>query len=379
MEWPQLPSASFVIPCYNLGHLLAECVDSILSQTYQDFEILIMDDCSPDDTAEVAATFADPRVRYFRNERNLGHLRNYNKGIALAAGRYVLLISADDRLRSPHLLERYVHILDDNPAVGYVCCPGMRLENGIETEVEGCLADHDMVLEGKAFLFKLLRGNFIIAASGMVRRVCYEKHGAFPLDLPYAGDWFLWCLFAVYYNVAYCAEPMVNYRRHELSMTNYLMSQRRRLTLKEGFVVLWRIETEARRLGDTEMIKECHRRLTSLYASHLVGWEIDGSRYCISVLELENSLHEQALTPAEKKWIQARIWTLAGDRSLRLRNVSAAREYYVRALLCDRRSVSLRARRLLTRTGNRGVAVAVMAADLGRAATAYFRHNAARG
>jgi hypothetical protein len=213
----------------------------------------------------------------------------------------------------------------------------------------------------------------------MVRRVCYEKHGAFPLDLPYAGDWFLWCLFAVYYNVAYCAEPMVNYRRHELSMTNYLMSQRRRLTLKEGFVVLWRIETEARRLGDTEMIKECHRRLTSLYASHLVGWEIDGSRYCISVLELENSLHEQALTPAEKKWIQARIWTLAGDRSLRLRNVSAAREYYVRALLCDRRSVSLRARRLLTRTGNRGVAVAVMAADLGRAATAYFRHNAARG
>jgi hypothetical protein len=159
---------------------------------------------------------------------------------------YVLLISADDRLRSPHLLQRYVHLLDDNPTVGYVCCPGMRLENGIEAEVEGCLADHDMVLEGKAFLFKLLRGNFIIAASGMVRRVCYEKYGAFPLDLPYAGDWFLWCLFAVLYDVAYCAEPMVNYRRHELSMTNYLMSQRRRLTLREGFIVLWRIETEAR-------------------------------------------------------------------------------------------------------------------------------------
>lgn len=94
MEWPQLPTASFVIPCYNLGHLLAECVDSILSQTYQDFEILIMDDCSPDNAAEVAATFADPRVRYFRNECNLGHLRNYNKGIALAAGR---VCSADFR------------------------------------------------------------------------------------------------------------------------------------------------------------------------------------------------------------------------------------------------------------------------------------------
>jgi hypothetical protein len=101
-----------------------------------------------------------------------------------------------------------------------------------------------------------------------------------------------------------------------------------------------------------------------------VGWEMDGSRYCITEQELETSLREQALSPAAKKRMQARIWTLAGDRSLRLRNVSAAREYYVRALEYDRRSISLRARRLLTRTGNRGVAMAVKAADLGRAATA---------
>jgi glycosyltransferase involved in cell wall biosynthesis len=72
------PIVSFVVPCYKLAHLLRECVESILSQTYGDFEVLIMDDCSPDNTPEVAQSFQHPRVKYVRNDPNLGHLRNYN-------------------------------------------------------------------------------------------------------------------------------------------------------------------------------------------------------------------------------------------------------------------------------------------------------------
>src|ERR1700720_3711793 len=86
------PRVTFVVPCYKLAHLLPECVNSILSQSYQDFEVLIMDDCSPDDTPEVARSFNDPRVQHIRNEPNLGHLRNYNKGISLARGEYIWLI-----------------------------------------------------------------------------------------------------------------------------------------------------------------------------------------------------------------------------------------------------------------------------------------------
>src|SRR5216684_5652724 len=97
---PMNPKVSFVIPCYKLAHLLPECVNSILSQTYQDFEVLIMDDCSPDHTPEVARSFRDARVKHIRNEPNLGHLKNYNKGIELARGQYVWLISADDCLRT---------------------------------------------------------------------------------------------------------------------------------------------------------------------------------------------------------------------------------------------------------------------------------------
>src|ERR1700710_1386671 len=109
------PTVSFVVPCYELAHLLPECVASILSQTYTDFEILIMDDCSPDDTEKVAATFRDERVKYIRNSENLGKLRNYNKGIGLCGGEYIWLISADDYLRKPYILEHYMRVMETNP------------------------------------------------------------------------------------------------------------------------------------------------------------------------------------------------------------------------------------------------------------------------
>src|SRR5688500_14949354 len=73
------PVVTFVVPCFKLAHFLGDCLRSILDQDYGDFEIIIMDDCSPDDTAAVAACFTDPRIRYIRNPHNLGHLKNYNR------------------------------------------------------------------------------------------------------------------------------------------------------------------------------------------------------------------------------------------------------------------------------------------------------------
>src|SRR5260370_38737001 len=102
----QNPTVSFVVPCYKLAHLLPECLNSIFRQTYSDFEVLVMDDCSPDNTSEVVCRIQDQRLRYVRNDQNLGHLRNFNKGIELSRGRYVWIIPADDYLRRPSTWER---------------------------------------------------------------------------------------------------------------------------------------------------------------------------------------------------------------------------------------------------------------------------------
>ena len=93
------PRVSVIMTAYQDFRFIDAAVRSILAQTYTDFEILIMDDCSPDNTPEIAASFRDDRVKHVRNNPNLGHLKNYNKGIQMARGKYVWLISADDYLR----------------------------------------------------------------------------------------------------------------------------------------------------------------------------------------------------------------------------------------------------------------------------------------
>src|SRR5215469_1008235 len=221
------PTVSFVVPCYKFAHLLPECVNSILCQTYGDFEVLIMDDCSPDNTQEVAQSFRDSRVKCVRNEQNLGHLRNFNKGVSLARGKYVWLISADDYLRRPYILQRYVSLLDRYPRVGNTFCSGVGVKDGMEIGVldYSVHGKRDRIVNGRVFLKELLRTGTILAASGMARRECYERISYFPLDMPWAHDWYLWCVFALLFDVGYFAEPMVCYRAHDSSITKTLMRE----------------------------------------------------------------------------------------------------------------------------------------------------------
>lgn len=331
-----IPTVSFVVPCYKLGHLLPECLDSILGQSYRQFEVLVLDDCSPDNTAEVARSYQEPRVKYIRNEKNLGHLQNYNHGIAMAKGRYIWLISADDRLRTPNILERYLGVMEKHPQVGYACCPAMSLENGVEAHLEGSISKRDTIFPGKTFAKQLVRdGNFVIAASGMVRRHCYEKLGAFPLDLPYAGDWFLWCLFALHYDVAYFGEPMVNYRQHGLSMTNQLTGEHYAVRFKDGLGVLWRIYHEANTLGYADFVRLCRQRIAYQYAHNIVGRRLGSSTFSMTVEEFEDSLDMNATDHADKRAIRARTWEIVADSCFRRRDFEQAQNYYTMARKFD--------------------------------------------
>lgn len=323
------PTVSFVVPCYKLAHLLAECVDSILRQTYTDFEILIMDDCSPDNTAEVAESFTDARVRHVRNDPNLGHLQNYNKGIRLARGKYVWLISADDCLRQSYILERYVATLEANPRVGYVICPAIGLRKQGET---GLLTyayhgDHDHIFNGKQFLQKLFYENSVIAASGLVRKQCYEQISYFPLDMPFAGDWYLWCIFAAFYDVAYLSEPMVYYRLHELSMTTQINHNTPRLCAADDVLVLWRLKEFVDKSGDRSLRKAWIRAIANRYAldlyAHLIG---RSNRMTQADIEASVRRYTQEATLQNK--IFARTFIDVGDKFYSTGERSKAKEYY---------------------------------------------------
>ena len=90
------PKVSVIVPTHNRADLLPRAIDSVLAQTYGSYEILIVDDCSSDDTQDVIAGFSDPRIRSFRHDRNRGQSAAVNTGIAHARGGYVGFLDDDD-------------------------------------------------------------------------------------------------------------------------------------------------------------------------------------------------------------------------------------------------------------------------------------------
>lgn len=351
------PTVSFVVPCYKLAHLLGECLRSILDQTFPDFEVLVLDDRSPDNTGEVANSFGDPRIRHIRNEENLGHLRNYNKGIAMARGRYIWLISADDLLRRPYILQRYVDVMENNSTVGYVFCPGVGLEAGVETGILPYSAhgDADRIFRRREFFVRLLESNSVLAAAGMVRRECYERLGAFPLDLPYAGDWYLWLLFALHYEVAYLAEPMVSYRQHTLSMTNTLNDKDPRICTNDDLNVLWRIKRKAEEANYTEVLERVDFFLVDRAQTFLTFDKTYRSRRWFTEEDLQASTDKNARDPRENRSIRSRVYARAGDTRFWEQNFSEALRLYQRSLDCDRLNPSVLTKYALLRIGTPGI------------------------
>jgi glycosyltransferase involved in cell wall biosynthesis len=351
----QNPTVSFVVPCYKLAHLLPECVNSILSQSFSDFEVLIMDDCSPDNTAEVAKSFQDPRVKHIRNDPNLGHLRNYNKGISLARGRYIWLISADDTLRRPYILERYLAQLEKNPSVGFAFCSGVGLKHGQETGLlsYSVYTDKDRLVLGHELLKRLLKGNFVLAASGLARRECYDRLGAFPLDLPYAGDWYLWCLFALHFDVAYFAEPMVCYREHDGSMTTAMMGNSVESCCEEDVAVPWLIKQRADTAGFCNVSRDCLTALGYIYGRSMVSRKYDN---CMLKTweQVEASLDRHTSIEDEKIFVRSRACAALADQYFSRDDTVSARRYYKVSLGYDRWNIMVYMKMLLLSLGKSG-------------------------
>jgi glycosyltransferase involved in cell wall biosynthesis len=116
------PRVSIGLPVYNAEAFLQETLDSVLAQTFQDFELIISDNCSTDRTHEICLGYVarDKRVRYFMNDTNMGAAKNYNCTFALARGEYFKWLAADDAIE-PHFLERCVNLLDSDPEMVLAC------------------------------------------------------------------------------------------------------------------------------------------------------------------------------------------------------------------------------------------------------------------
>lgn len=113
------PMISVVMPVYNGEKYLREAIDSILNQTYRDFEFIILNDGSTDKTEEIVLSYTDPRIVYVKNEENLQIVKTLNKGIGLARGKYIARMDADD-ISVAERFEKQLRFMEENPDIG-VC------------------------------------------------------------------------------------------------------------------------------------------------------------------------------------------------------------------------------------------------------------------
>ena len=104
---------SIIMPAYNCEHFIADSIRSVLAQTYTNWELLVVDDCSTDNTAEVVASFTDPRIHYQRNTHNMGAALTRNKALQYAKGHYIAFLDSDD-LWAPHKLEHQIKFMEQN-------------------------------------------------------------------------------------------------------------------------------------------------------------------------------------------------------------------------------------------------------------------------
>jgi glycosyltransferase involved in cell wall biosynthesis len=230
------------IPCYNYGRFLYQCAKSVLSQEGVDVRVLVIDDASPDNTAEVAAALAweDPRVTVIRHGKNKGHINTYNEGIAWASADYMLLLSADDYL-FPGALNRATDLMDAHPEVGLTFGNVIELsDSGNETAkksiIEATNDSDKRILEGREFIELSGADNLVATCTAVVRTEVQKRIGGYRVELPHAGDMEMWLCFAAHGSVGFISSYQGVYRQHSANMSTayYSVSEGRQIYTKKG-------------------------------------------------------------------------------------------------------------------------------------------------
>jgi hypothetical protein len=208
-----MPKVSVVLSAYNSARYLQAAIDSILRQTFTDFELLLMDDGSTDDTPRILSACQDSRLTVVRSDTNLGIAAQANKGLALARGEYLARMDADD-IAHPQRFEELVRFLDANPEVGICGGFASRFRENGETALWEFPTSHDDIQVGLLF-----RGSFCNPTTMMrlevVRRAGLQYDSAFPP----CEDYHLWYRLLKVTRGANIPKVLLDYRLSETQMT----------------------------------------------------------------------------------------------------------------------------------------------------------------
>lgn len=216
------PKVSVLIPAYNYAHYLGEAIESVLAQTYGDFEIIVMDNCSEDNTEEVVRSYTekDARVLYFKNSSNIGMYRNYNQSLLYASGEYIKFLNADDTFE-PTLLEKFVNVMESDPSISVVT--SYRKHFGSKNDI--LIPPHKGRIEAREAILSSLRyGNWIGEPTTVMIRRANLNLGLFDISLLMFADQDMWLRHLRVGDLYVIDEVLSSFRIHEEQGTVHLNS-----------------------------------------------------------------------------------------------------------------------------------------------------------
>lgn len=214
-----LPLVSIIVPTYNRCEFVQQAIDSVLAQTFQDFELIVVDDGSTDGTGDVLKTRYGGKIIYIWQENQGGPVAR-NTGISSAKGKYIALLDSDD-FWLPEKLSRQVPVLENNPEVAVVLCQAWYVDNKGQR-----LGEQPLGVNTRSSDFsveKLLLYNKIPAGSttALIRRSVLDRVGGFSKDIRFGAEWDLWLRMAADSTMFMIPEPLAFYRRHKQTLSYF--------------------------------------------------------------------------------------------------------------------------------------------------------------
>ena len=202
---------SIIICTYNRADYISHTLNSILAQTYQSYEVIVIDDASTDDTEEIIKKYLslEKRIKYFKNEKNLGIPKSRNKGVVLSQGEYIAMLDSDDYWLSAEKIAKQIEVLDSDKELGLI-------GTGII-----CIDENDQEIKKDIFAIedyeireRILAKNQFMQSSVVFRKDAYKVAGGYQEKFTVCEDLDLWLAIGSKYKFANIIEPMVAYRLH---------------------------------------------------------------------------------------------------------------------------------------------------------------------
>ena len=224
----KVPKVSVLIPTFNYARYLPEAIESVLEQDLRDFELLISDDCSSDNSAEVIARYAakDHRIRVQIHPQNLGMVRNWNWCLSEARGPYAKFLFGDDRLASRSALSQLVGLLESNPSAIIASSPRFLIdENSNVIKVRNHLEKPGLHQGTKVIEQCLMRNGNLVGEPSIVLFRTHEARRGFSEEYHQLVDVEMWFHLLERGDLVYAAEPLGCFRRHQRQQTELNRSQ----------------------------------------------------------------------------------------------------------------------------------------------------------